>query len=74
MSQPHSPDDDMPDDVDFSGGTRSKFYRAGAALNLPVYLENEVQTRLAKLANDRGVDFSTLVNAMLIEALKTNSP
>lgn len=51
MSQPHSPDDDMPDDVDFSGGTRGKFYRAGAALNLPVYLENEVQTRLAKLAN-----------------------
>ncbi len=65
MSQPHTPDDDMPDEIDFSGGTRGKFYRAGATLNLPVYLENEVQTRLAKLANDKGIDFSTLVNEML---------
>lgn len=64
MSQPHTPDDDMPDEIDFSGGTRGKFY-AGATLNLPVYLESEVQTRLAKLANDKGIDFSTLVNAML---------
>jgi len=65
MSQPHTPDDDMPAEIDFAGGTRGKFYRAGATLNLPVYLETEVQTRLAKLANDKGIDFSTLVNAML---------
>lgn len=66
MSQAHAPhDDDMPAEIDFSGGTRGKFYRPGATLNLPVYLDAEVQARLARLANDKGVDFSTLVNNML---------
>lgn len=52
-------------EIDSSGGTRGKLYRSGATLNLPVYLEAEVQTRLAKLANDKGIDFPTLVNEML---------
>jgi hypothetical protein len=65
MTQAHTPDDDMPDEIDFSGGQRGKFYRADATLQLPVYLETEVQTRLANLASAKGVDFSTLVNAML---------
>lgn len=66
MSQAHDPhDDDMPAEIDFSGGTRGKFYRPGATLNLPVYLDAEVHARLSRLANDKGVDFSTLVNNML---------
>lgn len=66
MSTAHDPhDDDMPAEIDFSGSTRGKFYRQGATLHLPVYLDAEVQTRLARLANDKGIDFSTLVNAML---------
>lgn len=28
------PNDDMPDEIDFSGGVRGKFYRPGAKLNL----------------------------------------
>jgi hypothetical protein len=59
------PDDDMPAEIDFSGGTRGKFYRPGAKLNLPVYLDEQIQTRLAELANAKGVDFSTLVNDLL---------
>ena len=59
------PDDDMPAEIDFSGGTRGKFYRPGAKLNLPVYLDEQVQIRLAELANAKGVDFSTLVNDLL---------
>ncbi len=55
----------MPDEIDFSGGTRGKFYRPGANLALPVYLEAEIQARLALLANAKGIDFSTLVNNML---------
>jgi hypothetical protein len=62
---PPSNDDEMPAEVDFSGGTRGKFYRPGATLALPVYLETEVQARLALLANAKGIDFSTLVNNML---------
>ncbi len=37
-----------------------QFYRPGATLKLPVYLEAEVQNRLTRLANGKGVDFSTL--------------
>jgi hypothetical protein len=59
------PDDEMPAEIDFSGGTRGKFYRPGATLNLPVYLEAEVQNRLTRLANAKGIDFSALVNALL---------
>lgn len=59
------PDDELPPEIDFSGGTRGKFYRPGTTLNLPVYLDAEVQNRLTRLANAKGIDFSTLVNAML---------
>jgi hypothetical protein len=62
---PPSNDDEMPAEVDFSGGTRGKFHRPGATLALPVYLETEVQARLAVLANAKGIDFSTLLNNML---------
>jgi hypothetical protein len=65
MNTPTPPDDDLPAEIDFSSGTRGKFYRAGANLKLPVYLDAEVQSQLARLANDKGIDFSTLVNAML---------
>jgi hypothetical protein len=66
MSTPHNtPDDEMPAEIDFSGGTRGKFHRPGATLNLPVYLEAEVQNRLTRLANAKGIDFSALVNALL---------
>ena len=58
-------DDDMPAEIDFSKGTRGKFFRPGAKLNLPVYLDDQVQSRLAALADAKGVDFSVLVNDLL---------
>jgi hypothetical protein len=58
-------DEEMPAEIDFSGGARGKFYRPDAKLNLPVYLDKQVQIRLAELANAKGVDFSTLVNDLL---------
>ena len=61
---PHD-DDDMPAEIDFSGGKRGQFYRAGAQINLPVYLEQKVQATLAALASAKGVDFSSLVNDLL---------
>lgn len=65
MNTKSPPDDEMPAEIDFSQGTRGKFYRPGATLSLPVYLEPELQNRLTRLANAKGIDFSTLVNAML---------
>jgi hypothetical protein len=64
----------MKDEYDFSNGVRGRFYRAGAELRLPVYLEQEVQTYLAKHAAQRGIELSELVDALLrrdIELIET---
>lgn len=65
MSKVHIPNDDIPTEIDFSKGTRGKFHHSGAKLNLPVYLDDQVQSRLAALANAKGIEFSVLVNDML---------
>ena len=36
MNSPGALDDDMPAEIDCSGGERGKFYRPSASLNLPV--------------------------------------
>ena len=58
-------DDEMPAEIDFSKGVRGKFFQPGATLNLPVYLDVQVQSRLAALADAKGVDLSKLVNDLL---------
>ena len=69
-------DDDMPAEIDFSKGVRGKFYHANATLNLPVYLDAEVQAYLANIAGRKGVPVSDLANDLLrreiaiIEAVK----
>jgi len=55
----------MKEEYDFSKGVRGKFYRPGAKLTLPVYLEEEVQRYLAQRAAQRGVELSELVNDLL---------
>ena len=60
------PDDgDMPAEIDFSEGTRGKFLKPGAVINLPVYLEPEVQAYLADRAKARGIEVAQLVNELL---------
>lgn len=58
-------DDEMPAEIDFSGGKRGQFYKAEAQLNLPVYLDQQVQATLAALASAKGVELSTLINDLL---------
>jgi len=60
-----SSDDDLPTEVDFSGGTRGKFHRPDARLNLPVYLDADVQAYLAALAARKGIQLSDLANELL---------
>ena len=57
--------DDIPDEIDFSGGKRGKFFRKNAQLRLPIYLEVNVQKTLAEMANAKGVDLSVFVNDLL---------
>ena len=69
-------DDDLPAEIDFSQGVRGKFFHATARLNLPVYLDAEVQSYLANIAAKKGVPVSDLANELLkrdiaiIEAVK----
>lgn len=58
-------DDDMPAEIEFAHGVRGQFYRPGARLSLPVYLDDQVQATLAALASAKGVELSTLVNDLL---------
>lgn len=66
----------MKREYDFSKGERGKFYKPGAVFKLPVYLDEEVQTYLAKKAEPKGVELSELINKLLkketeiIEAVK----
>jgi hypothetical protein len=64
-SDPTSDDDDMPAEIDFSGGVRGKFYRPDATLRLPVYLDADVQAYLVDLATRKGVPLSELANDLL---------
>lgn len=73
---PPQDDAEMPAEIDFSGGARGKFYRPNAKLNLPVYLDAEVQAYLANIAAIKGMQMSDLANDLLkhgiemIEAVK----
>ena len=55
----------MKKEYDFSKAERGKFHRPGARLNLPVYLEPPVQEWLAKVAQKKGEEVSTLANRLL---------
>ena len=50
---------------DFSKGVRGKFYREGAELQLPIYLDAKLQKQLERLAKKNGKDVSELVNQLL---------
>jgi hypothetical protein len=64
-TDPPQDDDDMPAEIDFSGATCGKFYRPNLKLNLPVYLDAEVQAYLAIIASRKGVPVSDLANDLL---------
>ena len=64
-TQPDPHDDDMPAEIDFSKGVRGKFFKPGARLNLPVYLDAAVQDYLAARAKARGIEVAQLVNELL---------
>jgi hypothetical protein len=66
MSNPTEPnDDDLPAEIDFSQGKRGQFYQPQTHLNLPVYLEAEVEAYLVARTKAKGVDVGQLVNELL---------
>jgi cytidylate kinase len=50
---------------DFSKAERGKFYRKGARLRLPIYLDGELQQRLERIAQKKGQDLGDVVSDLL---------
>ena len=62
------------DEYDFSNGVRGNFYRAGAVLSPPVFLDPEILHFLQTKADARGTTLNALVNDLLkrdIELIET---
>ena len=55
----------MKKEYDFSKAERGKFYRKGAKLRLPIYLDTKVQSQLERLARKRGKDIEDLVTQIV---------
>lgn len=49
----------------FSKGIRGKFYNADVEFNLPIYLEPEIAEFVDKLAVEKKVERSQIVNMLL---------
>jgi len=57
----------MKEEYDFSNGERGKFYNKNATFNLPIYLEPEIESFIAKLAKEQKKNISEIVNALLFK-------
>ena len=57
----------MKEEYDFSNGERGKFYNKDAPFNLPIYLEPEIESFIAKLAKEQKKSISEIVNALLFK-------
>lgn len=55
----------MKTEYDFSKAERGKFYNPKAVFNLPIYLEEDVDEFMRKLADEKGRDVEELVNEWL---------
>ena len=55
----------MKKEYDFSIGIRGKFYNTDAEFNLPIYLEPEIAEFVQKLAIEKNVERSQIVNMLL---------
>ncbi len=60
----------MKKEYDFSKGERGKFFRPGAELNIPVYLEPQVAEAVREHARKRKTNIGTLVNEWLRKDLR----
>jgi len=55
------------EEYDFSNGECGKFYNKDATFNLPIYLEPEIESFIAKLAKEQKKNISEIVNALLFK-------
>jgi cytidylate kinase len=52
---------------DFSKAERGEFYRKGARVRLPIYLDGQLQKRLERIAQKKGRDVGDVVSDLLVK-------
>ena len=57
-------------EYDFSKAVRGKFYRKGAELRLPIYLDPKLQSKLERIARKKGMDVGEIVDQWLRKDLE----
>ena len=57
-------------EYDFSKAVRGKFYRKGAELRLPIYLDPKLQSKLERIARKKGMDVGEIVDQWLRKDVK----
>ncbi len=60
----------MKREYDFSHAARGKFYRKGAELRLPIYLDTKLQRQLERLAQRKGKELGEVVNQLVKKELE----
>ena len=55
----------MKDEYDFSKAVRGRFYSPDTQLNIPVYLDEDVESWFAEKAKIKGVNLQSLINELL---------
>ncbi len=55
----------MKREYDFSKAVRGKFFRKGAELNFPIYVDGPMHKRFERLAKNKGTPVADLVNQLL---------
>jgi len=58
-------------EYDFSKGVRGKFYRKGAQLRLPIYLDARLQRRVERVARKKGQDVGEIVNQLVKKQMQS---
>ena len=61
----------MKPEYDFSKGVRGKFYRKGAELRLPIYLDAKLQEQVERLAEKNGKEIGEMVNQLVRKEIKS---
>ncbi|MFG6095938.1 hypothetical protein SPB21_11830 [Leptothoe sp. ISB3NOV94-8A] len=55
----------MKAEYDFSKAERGKFYPPSATFKSPIYLDEDVQVFVKKMADKKGIDLNDVVNEVL---------
>jgi len=59
----------MKREYDFSKAVRGKFYRKGAEIRLPIYLDAKLQQKIEQLAQKKGRGVNEVVSQLLKKEL-----